>query len=222
MMTSFFLEQAALFVLLTTCFIGTDAFGSLGPVLLSKRPPSVTRSPSCQIIKRPYLVVPKMSLGQQYIADKGVGKPIPKDALVTFDTSNSFAEGEVVAVKRTDGSSCFGRIESVLATSGASEYMVCVDDNNGKFLKATSETIGKFPVNSPIFDNEAGYVPPAHIAKGAHVSSMEQYRTMYRESIENPEAFWRAISDRFHWETPWKTLKKVNFDTTKGPVSIEW
>jgi len=40
-----------------------------------------------------------------------------------------------------------------------------------------------------------------HIAAKAHVKSMEQYREMYRRSIEQPEEFWReqaAILDWFH------------------------
>ncbi|HLX10016.1 MAG TPA: acetate--CoA ligase [Thermoanaerobaculia bacterium] len=40
-----------------------------------------------------------------------------------------------------------------------------------------------------------------HIAATAHVKSMEQYREMYRRSIEHPEDFWReqaAILDWFH------------------------
>ena len=45
---------------------------------------------------------------------------------------------------------------------------------------------------------------------------------MYRESIDNPEAFWSEISAGFHWDKPWHTLNKVNFDVKKGPISIEW
>ena len=58
--------------------------------------------------------------------------------------------------------------------------------------------------------------------KWAHIASMDEYRRMYRESIENPHAFWSAISDRFYWETKWHTVNKINFNTAKGPISIEW
>ena len=58
--------------------------------------------------------------------------------------------------------------------------------------------------------------------KGAHVGSMKEYKRMYRESIDNPQAFWSEISAGFHWDKPWHTLNKVNFDATKGPISIEW
>ncbi|MCP5003969.1 MAG: AMP-binding protein, partial [Planctomycetes bacterium] len=46
------------------------------------------------------------------------------------------------------------------------------------------------------------YHPPAKAAEGAHISSLEQYREMYRESIEDPETFWEKIAkkeiDWFH------------------------
>lgn len=29
-----------------------------------------------------------------------------------------------------------------------------------------------------------------------------QYEEMYRESIENPAAFWGRMAQQFHWETP--------------------
>ena len=34
------------------------------------------------------------------------------------------------------------------------------------------------------------FPPPAEFAAKAHISSEEQYETMYRRSIEDPEAFW--------------------------------
>lgn len=33
------------------------------------------------------------------------------------------------------------------------------------------------------------YAPPAELAAAAHVKSMEQYKAMYKESIDNPEKF---------------------------------
>ena len=36
------------------------------------------------------------------------------------------------------------------------------------------------------------------------------------------QAFWSKIADDFHWEKRWDKLNEVNFDNTKGPVSIKW
>ena len=63
--------------------------------------------------------------------------------------------------------------------------------------------------------------PPKEMA-GAYVDSMEQYEKMYKESLEDPEGFWSKIADDFHWEKRWDKLNEVNFDNTKGPVSVKW
>ena len=38
-----------------------------------------------------------------------------------------------------------------------------------------------------------------HVADGAHVDSLERYRALYRESIEDPQGFWRRQADRLDW-----------------------
>jgi len=81
--------------------------------------------------------------------------------------------------------------------------------------------------NLPFLSNvraEAGemLVPPPKEMAGAYVTSMDEYDKMYRQSLDEPEAFWSKISDDFHWEKRWDTLNDVNFDNAKGPVSIKW
>lgn len=69
---------------------------------------------------------------------------------------------------------------------------------------------------------EEALVPPPKEMAGAYVDSMDQYEKMYKQSIEDPEAFWSKIADDFHWEKRWDTLNEVNFDNSKGPVSVKW
>ena len=38
------------------------------------------------------------------------------------------------------------------------------------------------------------YSPPQRLAKDAHVSTLDKYATMYRESIDNPEQFWDKVT----------------------------
>ena len=38
-----------------------------------------------------------------------------------------------------------------------------------------------------------------HLAKGAHVHSLEEYRKLYRESLEDPQVFWRKQAERLSW-----------------------
>jgi acetyl-CoA synthetase len=43
------------------------------------------------------------------------------------------------------------------------------------------------------------FPPQPQASLRAHIKSMEQYREMYRESIEQPEAFWGRVAESFHW-----------------------
>jgi acetyl-CoA synthetase len=105
------------------------------------------------------------------------------------------------------------------------EYVICVDEVNSVFLREPPELLGKILTVASDMDGftqrEKVYHPPA-IMKGAHINSMQEYRRLYRESIDNPQAFWSDISAGFHWETPWHTLNNVNFDLDQGPIKIEW
>jgi len=68
------------------------------------------------------------------------------------------------------------------------------------------------------------YPPPAALAKDAHVKSLDEYKAMYAESIDNPEKFFGEMArSNFYWEKPFDSVGPVyNFDMTKGPISIDW
>ena len=67
------------------------------------------------------------------------------------------------------------------------------------------------------------YLPPAELAGVAHCSSLQQYNDMYKQSIDEPEAFWGQIAKQFHWKTPHSgKFYDYNFDASKGKVFIEW
>merc|ERR1719161_2632298 len=60
------------------------------------------------------------------------------------------------------------------------------------------------------------------IKSRAHVSSMERYREMYRQSIEEPDVFWGEMARSFYWKQDFTEVgPKFNFDKSQGPVSIE-
>ena len=51
------------------------------------------------------------------------------------------------------------------------------------------------------------YSPPASVREGSHVSSMEVYDALYRESVQNPEGFW---AERARKEIDWiRPFEKV-------------
>ncbi|XP_064617241.1 acetyl-coenzyme A synthetase, cytoplasmic-like [Liolophura sinensis] len=55
---------------------------------------------------------------------------------------------------------------------------------------------------------------------------MEQYRKMYKQSVEDPSSFWGEIAKQFYWKTPpasdGRKFFDFNFDHTKGPIFVKW
>ncbi len=51
-----------------------------------------------------------------------------------------------------------------------------------------------------IFDPPAGF---SESVSGAYIRSLDQYRQMYRRSIDDPEGFWGEIAEEFDWFQTW-------------------
>jgi acetyl-CoA synthetase len=47
------------------------------------------------------------------------------------------------------------------------------------------------------------FPPPPEFSAKAQVKSLEQYESMYRESISDPEAFWAKAASELEWFKPW-------------------
>ncbi|MBX7256072.1 MAG: acetate--CoA ligase [Candidatus Hydrogenedentes bacterium] len=50
------------------------------------------------------------------------------------------------------------------------------------------------------------FEPSTEFSKKAKVRSSEEYERMYRESIEDPEAFWGKAASELHWFKKWKRV----------------
>jgi acetyl-CoA synthetase len=50
------------------------------------------------------------------------------------------------------------------------------------------------------------FPPPRAFAAQAHVSSLEQYESMWQRAREDPEGFWGAMAGALDWHTPWKKV----------------
>ena len=62
------------------------------------------------------------------------------------------------------------------------------------------------------------YEPNAELTKRAHISSIEDYKRMYDDSIKNPESFWEGQADRISWSQKWDKVWDWNFDD----AHIKW
>jgi acetyl-CoA synthetase len=47
------------------------------------------------------------------------------------------------------------------------------------------------------------FPPPEEFSQKAYIQSLEQYETLYKQSIEDPEAFWAEAARELHWFKPW-------------------
>ena len=56
------------------------------------------------------------------------------------------------------------------------------------------------------------YEPNAELTKRAHISSIEDYKRMYDDSIKNPESFWEGQADRISWSQKWNKVWDWDFD----------
>lgn len=65
--------------------------------------------------------------------------------------------------------------------------------------------------------------PKEDVFQNAHVKSMEQYREMHKQSVEEPEKFWTAIANEFYWKEKWSgKFMEYNFDVRKGDIFIKF
>ena len=60
--------------------------------------------------------------------------------------------------------------------------------------------------------------PPGHFVKKAYIKSLDEYRRMYRRSVEDPEGFWAEVAERLHWFRKWDRV--VDYDFVNA--NIRW
>ncbi|MDF1849873.1 MAG: acetate--CoA ligase [Verrucomicrobiales bacterium] len=50
------------------------------------------------------------------------------------------------------------------------------------------------------------FPPTPEFSSSAHIQSMEQYETLHKESIDDPEKFWAEQASALTWQKPWDTV----------------
>jgi len=51
------------------------------------------------------------------------------------------------------------------------------------------------------------FQPPEEFSSHARLKSMEEYRTLYRDSLRDPEAFWSKHAEEMHWFKKWSKVR---------------
>ena len=62
------------------------------------------------------------------------------------------------------------------------------------------------------------FSPSKSLSKNAHVSTLEEYNKIYKDSIQDPDLFWANTAERLDWIEPWEKVR--SFDFVKG--NIQW
>ena len=59
------------------------------------------------------------------------------------------------------------------------------------------------------------FSPPVDFSARARVGSLEQYREMHRESLEDPDSFWTREASELYWQQPWEHVCEWNAPDAK-------
>ncbi|HEY1984205.1 MAG TPA: acetate--CoA ligase [Terracidiphilus sp.] len=59
------------------------------------------------------------------------------------------------------------------------------------------------------------FPPPEEFSSKAHIKSLEEYETLYKQSIQDPESFWATVAKDLHWFTPWEKVLEWNLPWAK-------
>ena len=50
------------------------------------------------------------------------------------------------------------------------------------------------------------FPPTPEFSAKAHIKSLEQYEALYKQSIDDPEAFWAGVAQELDWFKPWEKV----------------
>ena len=77
-------------------------------------------------------------------------------------------------------------------------------------------------VDGRIIQHQGLFHPPADFVRRAHIKSLEEYRSIYRESISDPQGFWAEQAKNFYWQRPWDRVLSYNYHKSRGSIFVKW
>ena len=69
-------------------------------------------------------------------------------------------------------------------------------------------------IDSTLRENRV-FPPPPEFSAKAHIKSLEEYETLYKQSIEDPEEFWAGAAGDLHWFKRWDKVLDWNLPWAK-------
>ena len=67
------------------------------------------------------------------------------------------------------------------------------------------------------------YPVPEDFRKKAYISSYDQYRKLWQESIDDPDGFWGKVADeQVTWFKKWDKVADYNYGTSAEDLHIRW
>ena len=64
-------------------------------------------------------------------------------------------------------------------------------------------------IESVLHENRR-FSPSAEFKAKAKLGSLEEYQTLYRQSLDEPEAFWGGVASELHWFRKWDSVQEWN------------
>ncbi len=63
------------------------------------------------------------------------------------------------------------------------------------------------------------FPPPKEFSAKAHIKSLEEYKELYKKSVEDPEGFWSEQARNLDWFQKWKKVLDYSFT---GDLYVKW
>ena len=81
-------------------------------------------------------------------------------------------------------------------------------------MSSLPASVAQRDIDSTLRENRV-FPPPTEFAARAHIKSLAEYESLYKQSIEDPEKFWAGAAQELHWFKPWEKVLEWNLPWAK-------